>query len=171
MGFCRSNGAFGSNVANGLIEPFVWHLERSVSRGRNVCRSPVRNVWIFDLEGALLRCRKPTASVSETHWFGRENPLVRAGFAPSSISLFYLQSYEKFLTWPNVFTLYFTVSAPFCWWVVDKYCTPNFVIINRRCDFAFGYKKTSIFSLTKIFTYLLIYLYIIYILYIMYYIE
>lgn len=78
--------AFGSNVANGLIEPFVWHLERSVSRGRNVCRSPVRNVWIFDLEGALLRCRKPTGSDVKTHWFGQDSPLLPSPFSTYKVT-------------------------------------------------------------------------------------
>ena len=144
--------AFGSNVANGLIEPFVWHLERSVSRGRNVCRNPVRNVWIFDLEGALLRCRKPTGSDVKTHWFGRDSPLLPSPFSTYKVTKIF---------WHDQMFLHFIfpLSAPFCWWIVDKYCTPNFVIINRRCDFAFGYKKTSILTYQNIylFTYILIY--------------
>ena len=34
-------------------------------------------VHSFGLEGALLRCRKPTASDTKTHCFGVESPLLR----------------------------------------------------------------------------------------------
>ena len=35
-------------------------------------------------------------SIELVHCFGSENPLLRAGFTPSSISFFYVQSYEFF---------------------------------------------------------------------------